>query len=75
MQIIPHFTDAVQKWIMDAAMIPVTSDGKVPEICIIELVGDIEAAPFVESLRQLQKHTGVESVVNLCCNSKTEVCT
>jgi CTP synthase len=47
-QIIPHFTNMVQEWIK---RVSTNAD-----ICIIELggtVGDIESAPFVESLRQL----------------------
>ena len=39
------------------AKIPVTEDGKEPEVCIIELggtIGDIEGMPFVEAFRQFQ---------------------
>ena len=66
-QIIPHFTDAVQEWIVRAAHLPVTG-GDIPRVCLIEMggtVGDIEGMPFIESLRQLQYHPKVESVTNV----------
>lgn len=51
-QVIPHMTDAIQAWI-----------DKVPSssICLIELggtIGDIEAMPFVEALRQFKQKKG-----------------
>lgn len=67
-QVIPHFTDTVQEWISRAAHLPVTDEGKTPDVCIIELggtVGDIESMPFVEALRQLQSHADVDAVCNV----------
>ena len=55
--VVPHITDAIQDWVENVAKIPVTDDGKEPEVCIIELggtIGDIEGMPFVEAFRQFQ---------------------
>ena len=60
-QIVPHMTDAIQRWIQDVAQRPVKDwfyDGKMvqPEICIVELggtAGDIEGMPYFEAIRQL----------------------
>ncbi|GAB6032510.1 CTP synthase 1 [Chamberlinius hualienensis] len=56
-QVVPHITDRIQKWISDVAVRPVSEDDLEPEICIIELggtIGDMEGMPFVEALRQFQ---------------------
>ncbi|XP_014222385.2 CTP synthase-like [Trichogramma pretiosum] len=56
-QVVPHITDAIQEWVEKIANRPVTDDGKIPEVCIIELggtIGDIEGMPFVEAFRQFQ---------------------
>ncbi|KAK7601687.1 hypothetical protein V9T40_009128 [Parthenolecanium corni] len=56
-QVVPHITDAIQSWVSRVANNPVTSDGKLPDVCIIELggtIGDIEGMPFVEAFRQFQ---------------------
>ena len=50
-QIVPHVTDEIQRWIVNVA------DGS--DICMIEVggtIGDMEIAPFIEALRQLS-HT------------------
>jgi CTP synthase len=63
-QVVPHITDDIQKWIQRVALIPVDSEGRVPEVCIIELggtVGDIESAPFIEAMRQFQFRVGVDN--------------
>jgi len=64
-QVVPHVSDAIQKWILRVAKAPVARFGasqkEIPEICIIELggtLGDIESMPFVEALRQLQEQVG-----------------
>nr|CAG4646186.1 EOG090X04HX [Macrothrix elegans] len=63
-QVVPHITDAIQDWVENVARVPVTDDGKEPDVCIIELggtIGDIEGMPFVEAFRQFQfrpKSTG-----------------
>lgn len=69
-QVVPHVSDAIQKWILRVAKAPVarfgTSQKETPEICIIELggtLGDIESMPFVEALRQLQEQVGYK---NMC---------
>merc|ERR1719412_1996298 len=36
-QIIPHVTDEVQDWVSRVAQVPVTKDGKTPDVCVIEL--------------------------------------
>lgn len=56
-QVVPHITDAIQEWVEKVAQIPVSGNGKTPEVCIIELggiVGDIESMAFVEAFRQFQ---------------------
>ncbi|KAJ6153733.1 CTP synthase [Penicillium chermesinum] len=57
-QVVPHVTNAIQEWIERVAKIPVDESGKEPDVCIIELggtVGDIESAPFVHAISQLQR--------------------
>lgn len=66
-QVVPHITDAIQEWVERVASEPVTEDGKIPEVCIIELggtIGDIEGMPFVEAFRQFQFRVKKE---NFCC--------
>lgn len=66
-QIVPHLTNAVQDWIQKVAQIPVDSTGLQPDICIIELggtLGDIESAPFVESLRCLRRRAGLNNFLH-----------
>lgn len=56
-QVVPHITDTIQNWVERVAKQPVTEDGKIPEVCIVELggtIGDIEGMPFVEAFRQFQ---------------------
>jgi CTP synthase (UTP-ammonia lyase) len=53
-KVVPHITDAIQEWVERVSEIPVSSDEKKPEVCIIELggtVGDIEGMAFVEAFR------------------------
>ncbi|AMD20431.1 HDL313Cp [Eremothecium sinecaudum] len=60
-QVVPHLTNAIQDWIERVSRIPVDNSEQEPDVCIIELggtVGDIESAPFVESLRQFQFRVG-----------------
>lgn len=55
-QLVPHFSDAVMEWIRRVAHQPVTPDGKVPDVCLIEIggtVGDDELGAMVEAVRQL----------------------
>ncbi len=59
-QIIPHFVDEIINWIQS-----LTTD---IDICLIEVggtVGDIESAPFIEALRQLQWRHGNDSMCNI----------
>lgn len=49
-QIIPHITDEIKRWIRDVA------EKSNAEICLIEIggtVGDIESMPFLEAIRQM----------------------
>mgnify|MGYP000849530552 CR=1 FL=1 len=53
-QVVPHVTDEIKEQITKASNILI--DGKLPDICIIELggtVGDIELSPFLEAIRQM----------------------
>ncbi|KAG7191154.1 hypothetical protein KM043_007178 [Ampulex compressa] len=66
-QVVPHITDAIQEWVERVAYQPVTEDGNIPEVCIVELggtIGDIEGMPFVEAFRQFQFRVKKE---NFCC--------
>ncbi|KAF8477598.1 CTP synthase [Kalaharituber pfeilii] len=67
-QVVPHITDALQDWIERVARVPVDDTNEEPDVCIIELggtVGDIEAAPFVEALRQLRRRVGKGNFVQI----------
>lgn len=60
-QVVPHITNATQDWCERVAAIPVDDSKEKPDVCIIELggtVGDIESAPFIESMRQLRMRAG-----------------
>ena len=60
-QIVPHLTNAIQDWIERVSQISVDFTNETPDVCIIELggtVGDIESAPFIESMRQLRRRAG-----------------
>eukprot|EP01034_Spumella_vulgaris_P026944 gene26944-33596_t len=60
-QIVPHATDVVQKWLRDVAQISVDGTGETPDVCLIEVggtVGDIESLPFLEAVRQLSLKLG-----------------
>lgn len=36
-QMVPHATDMVQKWIEEVASIPVDGTGVVPDVCLVEV--------------------------------------
>ncbi|KAL8824163.1 MAG: hypothetical protein Q9191_005257, partial [Dirinaria sp. TL-2023a] len=60
-QVVPHITNATQDWCERVAAIPVDDSKETPDVCIIELggtVGDIESAPFIESMRRLRMRAG-----------------
>lgn len=68
-QVVPHITDAIQEWIIEASKIPVNKDCS--DVCIIELggtIGDIESSPFVEALRQMAYRLGSDEMFfcNVC---------
>lgn len=59
-QIIPHITDGIKQRIWD-----VIKEQPTPDILLVEIggtVGDIEAAPFLEAVRQLAREVGRERV-------------
>ncbi|GKZ17459.1 CTP synthase [Aspergillus brasiliensis] len=67
-QVVPHVTDAIQEWIQRVAKIPVDESRAEPDVCIIELggtVGDIESAPFIHALSQLQRKAGKGNFVQI----------
>lgn len=37
MQIVPHLTDAIQRWIERVSQVPVDDSGNPPDVCIIEV--------------------------------------
>lgn len=58
----------MQDWIERVAQLPVDETRECPDVCIIELggtVGDIEAAPFVESMRQLRRRAGKDNFLHI----------
>lgn len=67
-QVVPHISNEIQNHIERVAKIPVNQDGKVADICLIEVggtVGDIESAIFLEALRQFQFRVGHDNFL-LC---------
>ncbi|KYR00672.1 CTP synthase [Tieghemostelium lacteum] len=63
-QVVPHITNEIQKWIERVSHMSVDGNSGEPDICVIELggtVGDIESMPFIEALRQFQFRVGVEN--------------
>lgn len=72
-QVVPHITNATQDWIQRVASVPVDDSKEEPDVCIIELggtVGDIESAPFIESMRQLRMRAGIkENFVSIVLGS------
>ncbi|KAI5284022.1 CTP synthase ura7, partial [Ascosphaera acerosa] len=59
--VVPHVTNAIQEWVERVAQIPVGDDRHTPDVCVIELggtVGDIESAPFIHAMSQLQNRVG-----------------
>jgi len=63
-QVVPHLTDLIQKWIERVSRIPVDGSGLEADICLIEVggtVGDIESMVFLEALRQFQQTLGPEN--------------
>ena len=67
-QVVPHITDAIQDWVEKVSRVPVSSESRAPEVCIIELggtIGDIEGMPFVEAFRQFQFKVKRENFCNV----------
>lgn len=53
-QIVPHLTNEIISMLEEVCHDKI--DGKVPDVCIIEMggtIGDIEGLPFIEALRQM----------------------
>ncbi|CRG95621.1 cytidine triphosphate synthetase, putative [Plasmodium gallinaceum] len=73
-QVVPHLTDAIQKWIKEVIdenikkmkkEYNIDSFSKVPCICLIEVggtVGDIESAVYLEALQQLINNLNSDDV-------------
>lgn len=64
--VVPHITDAIQEWVERVAKVPVSADGNIPQVCIVELggtIGDIESMAFVEAFRQFQFRVKRENFV------------
>ncbi|KAI8323624.1 CTP synthase [Martensiomyces pterosporus] len=60
-QVVPHITNGIQDWVERVGRIPTSENGRIPDVCIVELggtVGDIESAPFIEAMRQFQFRVG-----------------
>lgn len=69
-QVFPHITDEVLRWIEEVAHKPLMFSGgsgpEIADVCIIELggtIGDIESGVFVEALRQLEAKVGCQNFV------------
>ena len=53
-QIVPHLTNEIMSMLETVCKKEI--DGKIPDVCIIEMggtIGDIEGMPFIEALRQM----------------------
>ncbi|KAK0384532.1 hypothetical protein NLU13_8618 [Sarocladium strictum] len=67
-QVVPHITNAIQDWIERVALVPTDDSGRQPDICVVELggtVGDIESAPFIHAISQLQRRAGKGNFVQI----------
>ncbi|OJJ50179.1 hypothetical protein ASPZODRAFT_13268 [Penicilliopsis zonata CBS 506.65] len=69
-QIVPHLTNEIQSWVERVAKVPVDESGRQPDVCIIEVslggtVGDIESAPFIEAMSQLQRRAGKNNFLQI----------
>jgi CTP synthase len=67
-QVVPHVTNEIQDWLERVSKVPVSPDGKIADVCLVEVggtVGDIESSVFLEALRQFQFRVGHENFV-LC---------
>ncbi|KAI9929593.1 CTP synthase ura7 [Aspergillus wentii] len=73
-QIVPHLTNEIQNWVERVAKVPVDESGREPDVCISEFcddeslggtVGDIESAPFVEAMSQLQRRAGKNNLLTI----------
>lgn len=65
-QVVPHVTDEIQRWVSEIALKPTDGSSEAPEVCVIELggtVGDIESMPFVEAFRQFKHVVGAEKIL------------
>ncbi|OEH73572.1 CTP synthase [Cyclospora cayetanensis] len=63
-QMVPHVTDAVQRWILKVASRPVDDSRMPPDVCLIEVggtVGDIESAVYLEAIQQLSRKVGLQN--------------
>ncbi|KAL8270794.1 hypothetical protein Esti_005268 [Eimeria stiedai] len=63
-QMVPHVTDAIQRWLLTVAPLPVDSSNNLPDLCLIEVggtVGDIESAVYLEAIQQLSRRVGKEN--------------
>ncbi|KAF8820503.1 CTP synthase [Cardiosporidium cionae] len=63
-QMVPHVTDAVQRWISEVSRIPIDDSSSHPDVCLIEVggtVGDIESAIYLEAIQQFAMTVGREN--------------
>lgn len=63
-QMVPHVTDAIQRWILKVASRPVDAHRQAPYVCLIEVggtVGDIESAVYLEAIQQLSRKVGLHN--------------
>lgn len=63
-QMVPHVTDAIQRWILTVASRPVDANRLPPDVCLIEVggtVGDIESAVYLEAIQQLSRKVGLHN--------------
>eukprot|EP00659_Diplonema_papillatum_P020482 gene20482-31539_t len=70
-QVVPHITSEVVKWIDSVAHTPTDGSGLCPHICVIELggtVGDIESATFLEAIRQFKFNLPPNSMCFVHCS-------
>ena len=65
-QVVPHVTNEIKRWIEDISRIKVDDSGLYPQIVLVEIggtVGDLESGCFYEAIRQLRLDKGEENVI------------
>lgn len=71
-----HLAGVVLDMIYEAADLPVTKDGKAPDVCLVEVggtVGDDESPEFLEAIRQLRQDRPAGTVLHVNLTALVEI--